>query len=135
MVFDLIPETNQIIELLDGEIIVSDPHDKHQKVSLLITLLLGNYILTKQMGELRYAPTDVVLDGRNIVQPDLCIEILSPNNMSKEYWIVNPDSQTISVWVLENGDYILHGHYDRQEELHSPILGGQFALKVMLAAK
>ena len=53
--------------------------------------------------------------------PDLVIEIVSPSNTVqellrkfnyyldagvREYWVVNPDAQTVQVHVLENGHYI-----------------------------
>lgn len=52
--------------------------------------------------------------------PDLVVEILSPSTMQhdrvvkfnlyreagvREYWIVDPESQTLSVYTLENGQY------------------------------
>lgn len=64
-----LPETNQIVELIDGEIIMPPaPEDAHQKVSGQTHLFLGRTI---PGGELRYAPTDVYFDELNTVQPDI----------------------------------------------------------------
>jgi len=57
--------------------------------------------------------------------PDLVVEILSPSTASndwvtklalyqkagvREYWIVDPDSQTVSVHLLEDGRYFVTGY-------------------------
>jgi len=68
------------------------------------------------------------LDGKGCVgAPDMIIEILSPSNTRhdmhvkfrlyqkagvKEYWIVDPDSRTVSVHILENGKYFRHSYGD-----------------------
>jgi len=59
--------------------------------------------------------------------PDLVIEILSPSTAKhdritkfnkylqtgvREYWIVDPDSQTISVHTLESGKYVVSAYSD-----------------------
>ena len=59
--------------------------------------------------------------------PDMTIEILSPSSIRRdrivklrlyqdagvrEYWIVDPDSKTVSVHTLENGKYIANAYSD-----------------------
>jgi len=71
--------------------------------------------------------------------PDLAVEILSASNAERdrivkrdlyrqygvpEYWIVDPDAQTIEVLSLESGEWRLHGIFGKSEELASPILPG-----------
>jgi Uma2 family endonuclease len=70
--------------------------------------------------------------------PDLVVEILSPSSEShdkvlkfnkylqagvREYWIVSPDSKTVSVFVLENGKYIASA-YSLEDTLPSYVLEG-----------
>lgn len=63
-----LPESNQNIELVDGEIIVNPPLDAHQDV-------LGNiYLFLRQQaqgGVLRMAPTGVYFDDTNSFEPDI----------------------------------------------------------------
>jgi Uma2 family endonuclease len=70
--------------------------------------------------------------------PDLVIEIVSPSTAQmdrfvkyhkylqagvKEYWIVDPESRTVSVFVLKNGDYV-HSVYSDADKLPSHVLEG-----------
>jgi len=71
--------------------------------------------------------------------PDLIMEILSPSNWLydrrekmrayqeggvAEYWIVDPDAQTIEVYVLERGAYRLAGQYGLGEIARSQVVAG-----------
>ncbi len=71
--------------------------------------------------------------------PDLVIEILSSGDKKrdtvkkkaiyekygvKEYWIVDPDSETISVFILEGNNFQEKGIYKRNQILESPLLPG-----------
>jgi len=62
--------------------------------------------------------------------PDMIVEILSPSSASrdlelkyklyeenavKEYWIVQPNDQTVSVFDLNEGKFVLRGIYHRQK--------------------
>ena len=64
------------------------------------------------------------LDDKGCIgAPDMVIEILSPSTMMldknlkfnkyllsgvQEYWIIDPDSDTVSTHILENGEYVVH---------------------------
>ena len=66
------------------------------------------------------------LDGTGCIgAPDMVIEILSPSTSSRdkvlkfyryqeagvrEYWIVDPDSKTVSAHVLKNGEYMVRAY-------------------------
>jgi len=71
--------------------------------------------------------------------PDLVIEILSPateyrdreikrklyaKHGVKEYWLVDPDKQTMEVMKLSEGGYKTIGLYKKGEKLQSPTLVG-----------
>jgi len=71
--------------------------------------------------------------------PDLIIEILSPGNWLydrrtkmrvyqeggvREYWIVEPRTQTIEVYILEEGTFLLTGQYQAGEKAVSQVVAG-----------
>lgn len=70
---------------------------------------------------------------------DLVVEIVSPDNVERdtvikrgdyaeagipEYWIVNPEEQTITVLKLEGGTFMTHGVFGRGEMATSALLTG-----------
>jgi Uma2 family endonuclease len=70
---------------------------------------------------------------------DLVVEIVSPDYVERdtvikradyaeagipEYWIINPDEQTITVLKLEDGVYTAHGVFGRGETATSVLLSG-----------
>ncbi len=63
-----LPESNQIIELIDGEVILNPPLDAHQDVLGNIYLFLRQRV---QGGVLRMAPTGVYFDDANSFEPDI----------------------------------------------------------------
>ncbi|MBI4564929.1 MAG: Uma2 family endonuclease [Planctomycetes bacterium] len=71
--------------------------------------------------------------------PDLLIEILSPDSIErdrmvkrdlyarngvKEYWIVDPESQTVEVLALAQATYAPAGYFERNDAVTSPLLSG-----------
>ena len=63
---------DQRCELIEGELnMTPSPIPNHQRISRKIALLLENFITTKNMGEIFYAPLDVYLDEENVFEPDI----------------------------------------------------------------
>jgi len=73
--------------------------------------------------------------------PDLIVEILSPSTRRhdrlvklglyqragvREYWIVNPDEQTVQVLLLEDGKLLPHEEYGRDAVAKVNVLNGCF---------
>ena len=59
-------------ELLDGELImVPAPKVAHQRNSREIEYALLTFVAENDLGEVFYAPTDVVLSDTDVVQPDV----------------------------------------------------------------
>jgi Uma2 family endonuclease len=95
------PDDGHRYQLLEGELVMTPSPDRwHQKVLRDLALALQAYVEEHVLGEIYFAPLDVTLDDRNVVQPDilfvsnersgilqgdrvigapdLCVEILSP---------------------------------------------------------
>ena len=76
--------------------------------------------------------------------PDLMIEIVSPSSFKRdtvikknlyekhgiqEYWVVFPSYQSIQVFTLKNGEYVVHDVFEMGDKLTSEVLQG-FSLEV-----
>jgi Uma2 family endonuclease len=96
-----LPETNQIVELIDGEIVVNPPLYKHQKTLLQIIKTLTPLL---PHGEMAIAPTGLHFDYDNSFEPDL-------------FWVSPEDKQC---FLEENGRY-WHGAPDLVIEILSPL--------------
>jgi Uma2 family endonuclease len=65
-------EGNQRYEVIDGELLMAPAPDTwHQDSSRKLFRLLDRFVTAHHLGEVFYAPVDVVLDAENTVQPDL----------------------------------------------------------------
>ena len=77
--------------------------------------------------------------GGNKGVPDLAMEVISEGSWQRdriqkkalyeqfglpEYWIVDPDSRSIEVFVLVSGGYQLHGKVSGAETVGSKLLAG-----------
>ena len=65
-------ETNQPTELWEGELIMTPaPAPKHQEVVARLARALSDHIAERDLGRVYFAPVDVVLTQRRVVQPDI----------------------------------------------------------------
>lgn len=70
--FLLFPDDGLRHELIDGEHYVTpSPNMNHQRISGRLHLAIGNYLRANPVGELFYAPFDVVFSRFDVVEPDL----------------------------------------------------------------
>jgi Uma2 family endonuclease len=70
--FLLFPDDGMRHELIDGEHYVTpSPSIRHQRISGRLYLLIGNWLDTHPVGELLFAPLDVVFSRFDVVEPDL----------------------------------------------------------------
>src|SRR3990172_7944163 len=77
-------------ELLEGELyVVPAPKIYHQRISRNLGTVLLDHIRRHDLGEILFAPCDVVLSHENVVQPDLLfvakdrLGILPTNNIQR----------------------------------------------------
>lgn len=68
----LLPNDGKRYQILEGELDVTPaPSTTHQKVSMRLEHLLVSHVEVHHLGLVLHAPLDVVLDERNVVQPDI----------------------------------------------------------------
>jgi Uma2 family endonuclease len=68
----LFPEDGQRHELIDGEHFVTPaPNLRHQQISMRILRPIDNWLGQERIGQIFYAPLDVILSNHDVVQPDL----------------------------------------------------------------
>ena len=100
-------EENELYELIDGKLMKrASPSTAHQRMIRKLMSKLDTYVTEKELGELFFAPYDVVLDKYNMVQPnllfvskanqkiikethvegvpDLIVEVLSPSSIPRD---------------------------------------------------
>lgn len=99
------PEDGNRYEIVGGELIVSPaPALIHQRCSYLLTRLIGDYVDSRQLGHVYFAPVDVRLSPHNVVEPDVLFirkdrlatylnlaAVLGPPDLVVE--IISPSSQ------------------------------------------
>lgn len=87
-----LPESNTIIELINGEVVVApSPVDPHQAALGDLYFSLRQHI---PAGKWRVAPCDVYLDEANVVQPDILWISETNENchlVDGKYWHGAPD--------------------------------------------
>ncbi len=98
--FKSFPE-GTLVQLINNQIVMAAaPLDVHQLILGIIHYELFGHVKKNKFGQIRVAPYDVYLSGRNVFQPDIC-------------FIANENLQKIE----EDG---LHGAPDLVIELLSP---------------
>ena len=59
-------------EIIEGDLYMTpSPTTIHQRISAAIGLRLAEFILKNKLGEILYAPMDVVLSDEDVIQPDI----------------------------------------------------------------
>lgn len=160
--YKLLPDDERY-EVIEGELLVTPaPNFRHQRILSHLHFRLYAYVEADGLGMVVPAPTDVILDAVNVVQPDLLfvakerlaiidtkggvhgapdlvVEILSPSTAGRdqvakrklygafgvrEFWIVDPDAQSIEVLTPSGGDLETWRRFEHGSDLHSPLLSG-----------
>ena len=70
--FVLFPDDGKRHELIDGEHYVTpSPNTRHQRISGRLYLLIAKWLEEHAIGQIFYAPFDVVMSDIDVVEPDL----------------------------------------------------------------
>ena len=68
----LFPDDGKRHEIIDGEhYVTAAPFVRHQRIARRLVFRLEGFLREHPVGELLFAPTDVLLSPHDIVQPDL----------------------------------------------------------------
>ncbi|MCI0416916.1 Uma2 family endonuclease [bacterium] len=107
--YAMLPD-DQRYELIDGELLMTPaPTTPHQRASGNLFSLLREYITKSDLGEVFFAPLDVLLSDHDVVQPDLlfiskermniigekniqgppdlAVEVVSPTHRERDYFV------------------------------------------------
>jgi Uma2 family endonuclease len=70
--YEALPDDGRRYELHEGALSVTPaPGTRHQRISSALNSLLKGHVIAHGLGEVLYAPVDVILADSTIVQPDL----------------------------------------------------------------
>ncbi len=165
-------ESNQPMELWDGELFLSDaPTFFHQQIVDRFRDLLKRWVRSRRLGKTVASPIDMILSPHRATQPDvlfisnprlhiiedrvrgaadLVAEIVSPESRRRdridkrdlyeqhgvrEYWIIDPEAETVEVLFLDGGEYRLAGRWRPGERARSQLLKGFTVSVTELLAK
>jgi len=87
------PDDGKRYEILDGDLAVTpSPITNHQRVSRDLEFILHAYVKERGLGEVFYAPIDVILDKHTIVVPDIVYVSAARAHLVQKHGIVGaPD--------------------------------------------
>jgi Uma2 family endonuclease len=70
--YEALPADGRRYEIHEGELsVTAAPSPRHQIISRNLFRILDTYVKTQGIGEVLYAPLDVILSDTSIVQPDI----------------------------------------------------------------
>lgn len=153
-----LPADGKCYQIVKGVLyMVPSPNFYHQKISRNIEFALWNYVEKKNLGEVIYAPMDVILTETDVVQPDILfvakerLEIIQERGIlgapDLVIEILSPSTEKIDRELKKNL-YERHGVYEllivdpREKNIHQFVLEqgkyrdlGVFTLKDELPLK
>ncbi|MDQ7822581.1 MAG: Uma2 family endonuclease [Candidatus Eremiobacteraeota bacterium] len=92
------PDDRNRYEIMEGELYMTPgPGTKHQKLSGRLFSILSTYIEHLEEGSFYYAPLDVILDNRTVMQPDLLYLSKERASLESERGIEGPPDLVIEI--------------------------------------
>ena len=91
------PDDGKRREIIDGEFYVTpSPVNYHQKILLNLTMAFGKFLETHPLGELRFAPLDVILSEHDVLEPDLLL-VLNEHRDILQDWVRGAPDMVIEI--------------------------------------
>jgi Uma2 family endonuclease len=116
-----LPNDGKRYEIIEGELIMSPaPFTIHQQVSLNIVVELASFIRKTKAGKIFYAPTDIILNDLNVVQPDILFISRENLQIIKDKNIKGVPDLIIEIVSPATGYYDLSGKKDLYEKFGVP---------------
>jgi len=86
------PDDGKRREIIEGELYVTpSPLDHHQKILLNLTFAFCKFLETHPLGELRFAPLDVIQSEQDVLEPDLLFVLNEHRDFLKDWLRGAPD--------------------------------------------
>jgi Uma2 family endonuclease len=86
------PDDGKRREIIDGELYVTpSPVNYHQKILFNLTLAFGKFLENHPLGELRFAPLDVILSEHDVLEPDLLFVLNEHQDFLRDWVRGAPD--------------------------------------------
>jgi len=141
-----LPPDGKTYQIIGGKLFMAPaPTPYHQKVSRNLEFILWSWVKENNLGEVLYAPVDVVFSSVNVVQPDiifisknkieilkergifgapdLIVEIISPSTSELDIKLKNREKK-IQVYQLKGGTYRLKGVFLGEDIIRSELIKG-----------
>ena len=96
--YEALPADGRRYELHDGVLSVTPaPGTRHQRVSSALNWILKGHVTEHGLGEVLYAPVDVILADSTIVQPDLVFLDPTRSHLVSERAIEGPPTLVVEI--------------------------------------
>jgi len=93
-----LPDDGRRYELLDGELsLTPSPGTPHQRTCRDLGLLLEAHVRQRRLGEVLFAPCDVILDRSTVVQPDILFVEASRADLVTDRAVEGPPTLAVEV--------------------------------------
>ncbi len=91
-----LPDDGHRYELIDGELVMTPaPGYAHQFVLARLFSILENHVRDKNLGDILYAPLDVILSDTTTVQPDIVFLANDRKNQARRRGIEGPPTLVV----------------------------------------
>jgi Uma2 family endonuclease len=106
-------EEGEYFEFINGKAFISPaPELFHQRWARNIFLAIEHHVQARKMGEVFFAPVDVVLDEKNVVQPDLVFVSNANSGLLERRGIMGAPDLVVEIISPSS---LRHDRYDKRE--------------------